>query len=256
MKALFGFHPVRELLRHRAQEVEKVWASASGKRLRAVQELAQRGGVSLEVVASHELSSLLAQVAQASGAGSGAGASVHNGFVAILRASARSDGAVASASASSSDRELIVLLEDIQDPRNLGAILRVCEGAGVGRVLVRDRGSAPMSATTIKASAGAAEYVVTERITNTAQEIERLKDQGFWCYGADAEGEPPWAIDLCGPVVLCLGGEDKGLRSRTRGLCDGLIGLPMRGRVASLNVATAASALLYEALRQRSEVKS
>jgi len=108
-----------------------------------------------------------------------------------------------------------------------------------------------MSAVAVKAAAGASEYVAVERFTNTSRQLEQLKDQGYWCYGADAEGVAPWELDLSGPIVLCLGGEDKGLRNRTRGLCDGLIGLPMRGHVESLNVATAASALLYEAVRQR-----
>ena len=149
------------------------------------------------------------------------------------------------------DRDLVVLLEDIQDPRNLGALLRVCEGAGVGRVLIRDRGAAPLTPTVVAASAGATEWLEVERVTNTAAELERLKETGFWIYGAAEGGESPWAIDLTGPVVLCFGGEEKGLRRLTRERCDRLVGLPMRGRVQSLNVATAAAALLYEAVRQR-----
>jgi 23S rRNA (guanosine2251-2'-O)-methyltransferase len=90
-----------------------------------------------------------------------------------------------------------------------------------------------------------------ERIVNAAAELERLKEAGFWIYGADAGGDPPWTADLTGKVVLCLGGEEKGLRALTRKVCDRLLGLPMRGRVGSLNVATAAAALLYEAVRQR-----
>ena len=83
------------------------------------------------------------------------------------------------------------------------------------------------------------------------QRIERLKEEGYWVYGTDPEGEPPWEVDLTGKVVLCFGGEEKGLRARTRQLCDRLIGLPMRGRVGSLNISTAAAAVLYEAVRQR-----
>jgi 23S rRNA (guanosine2251-2'-O)-methyltransferase len=149
------------------------------------------------------------------------------------------------------DSGLVVLLEDVQDPRNLGALLRVCEGAGAGRVLIRDRGSAPVSPTVVKTSAGAAEWLSIERITNTAQALSQLKDAGFWVYGTDAGGVPPWAVDLTGKVVLCFGGEEKGLRARTRQICDGMIGLPMRGRVGSLNIATAAAAVLYDAVRQR-----
>ncbi|HEX5757896.1 MAG TPA: RNA methyltransferase [Thermoanaerobaculia bacterium] len=144
-----------------------------------------------------------------------------------------------------------MLVEDVQDPRNLGALLRVCEGAGVGRVLVRDRGSAPLTPAVVKTAAGAAEWLAVERIVNPAQSLEALKAEGFWVYGAAQGGEAPWNVDLTGKVVLCLGGEERGLRARTRGLCDRLVGLPMRGRLESLNLATAAAALLYEAVRQR-----
>ncbi len=167
---------------------------------------------------------------------------VHNGFVAEIRSAAK---------VAQGDPDLLVLLEDVQDPRNLGAILRVCDGAGVGRVLIRDRGSAPLSPIAVKTSAGAAEGLDVVRITNTAQSLEDAKRDGFWVYGADAGGKPVWEADLSGKVLLCLGGEEKGLRQRTRELCDVLVALPMLGRVASLNVATAASALLFEAVRQR-----
>ena len=102
-----------------------------------------------------------------------------------------------------------------------------------------------------RASAGASEWLGLERVTNSGTEIERLKSQGFWIYGAAAGGDRPWDCDLTGKIVLCLGGEEKGLRHRTRKLCDRLVGLPMRGQVSSLNLSTAAAALLYEAVRQR-----
>lgn len=167
---------------------------------------------------------------------------VHNGVAAEVRASEGASGA---------DSGLVVLIEDVQDPRNLGAILRVCEGAGVGEVLIRDRGSAPLSAAAVKTSAGATEHLAIRRVTNSAREIETLQKDGFWVYGADGEGDPVWEVDLTGKLCLCLGGEEKGLRPRTQKVCDRLVALPMRGRVGSLNVATAAAALLYEAVRQR-----
>ena len=208
-----------------------VSASRTGRRREEIEEACRRHRVPFVVVPERALADLAGPA--------------HNGMAAEVReaeAAPRAGG----------DAELIVLLEDVQDPRNLGALLRVCEGAGVGQVLIRDRGSAPVSPTVAKTSAGATEWLEIERITNTATEIERLKEQGFWVYGTDAEGEPPWEVDLTGKVVLCLGGEEKGLRSRTRQLCDRMIGLPMRGRVDSLNIATAAAAVLYDAVRQRS----
>ncbi len=230
---LYGYHPVREALRHRPHEVVRVLVSATrtGRRREEIAEACERHRVPFEVVPERALTAI-------------AGAA-HNGMAAEVRAQAPS-------AQTGGDPELVVLLEDVQDPRNLGALLRVCEGVGVGRVLIRDRGSAPVSPTVAKTSAGATEWLEVERITNSGQELERLKEAGYWVYGTDPAGDPPWDVDLTGKVVLCLGGEEKGLRSRTRQICDRMIGLPMRGRVDSLNIATAAAAVLYEAVRQRS----
>jgi len=227
---------VREALRHRPHEVARVLVSASrtGRRREEIEELCQRHRVPFEVVPERALSERAGPA--------------HNGMAAEVRAVATPAGP---APGQAADSGLVVLLEDVQDPRNLGAVLRVCEGAGVGRVLIRDRGSAPVSPTVVKTSAGAAEWLAIERIPNTAQALQRLKDDGFWVYGTDAEGVPPWAVDLTGKVVLCFGGEEKGLRARTRQICDRMIGLPMRGQVGSLNIATATAAVLYDAVRQR-----
>ncbi|HVS16006.1 MAG TPA: RNA methyltransferase [Thermoanaerobaculia bacterium] len=229
-----GFHPVRELLRHRPQEARALWIGArrGGPRRAELVALAARHGVEVRTVPEAEFDAL--------------GPARHNGFALEVAPAARTGGG-----APAGDPELVVLLEDIQDPRNLGALLRVCEGAGVGRVLVRDRGSAPLSPAAVKASAGAVEWLPVERVVNSSQEIERWRADGYWIYGADAAGAAPWTVDLTGRVALCLGGEERGLRRLTRDSCDALLGLPMRGRIASLNVATAASALLYEAVRQR-----
>jgi 23S rRNA (guanosine2251-2'-O)-methyltransferase len=233
---LYGYHPVREALRHRPHEVARVLVSASrtGRRREEIEDLCRRHRVACEIVPERALSERAGPA--------------HNGMAAEVRAAASDP---APGTLQSADPGLVVLLEDVQDPRNLGAVLRVCEGAGVGRVLIRDRGAAPVSPTVVKTSAGAAEWLDIERIPNTAQALERLKEEGYWVYGTDAEGVPPWAVDLTGKVVLCLGGEEKGLRARTRQICDRMIGLPMRGRVGSLNISTAAAAVLYDAVRQR-----
>jgi 23S rRNA (guanosine2251-2'-O)-methyltransferase len=232
---LYGYHPVREALRHRPQEVSRVLVSAArtGKRREEVEELCRRHHVAFEVVTERVLSERAGPA--------------HNGMAAEVR-----EAKAAASGGGAGDLGLVVLLEDVQDPRNLGALLRVCEGAGAGRVLIRDRGSAPVSPTVAKTSAGASEWLDIERISNTAMEVERLKEDGYWIYGTDAGGEPPWDLDLTGKVVLCFGGEEKGLRARTRQICDRMIGLPMHGKVGSLNIATAAAAVLYEAVRQRS----
>jgi 23S rRNA (guanosine2251-2'-O)-methyltransferase len=229
---LYGYHPVREALRHRPHEVARVLVSAArgGRRREEIEEACRRHRVPFEVVPERALAEIAGPA--------------HNGMAAEVRTAE-------AAPAAAGDADLVVLLEDVQDPRNLGAVLRVCEGAGAGRVLIRDRGSAPVSPTVAKTSAGATEWLEVERVTNSGIEIERLKEAGFWVYGTDPEGDPPWEVDLSGKIVLCFGGEEKGLRSRTRQLCDRMIGLPMRGRVGSLNIATSAAAVLYEAVRQR-----
>lgn len=244
---LYGFHPVREVLKSRPHDVERVACAASpggrhsGGRRGQIEDLCRRHGVEFRAASRQELDQL---AGEAGNADDGRGPAVHNGFVAWVRPAASVD-------AGRGDPDLVVLLEDVQDPRNLGAILRVCEGAGVGRVLIRDRGSAKIGDAAIKTSAGAAEHLPVERIVNTSRTLEELKEEGFWVYGADAAGDAPWTAELTGKVVLCMGGEADGLRRLTRERCDVLLGLPMRGKVASLNVATAASALLYEAIRQR-----
>ena len=237
---LYGYHPVREALRHRPHEVVRVLVAASrtGRRREELEELCRRHQILLEVIPERRLTELAGPA--------------HNGLAAEVRAA--SAVALEQAPAAlelTGDPDLLVLLEDIQDPRNLGAVLRVCEGAGVGQVLIRDRGSAPVSATVAKTAAGASEWLPIERIVNAARTLERLKEEGYWIYGTDAAGDPPWEVDLKGKVVLCFGGEEKGLRSLTRRICDRLIGLPMRGQVGSLNISTAAAAVLYDAVRQR-----
>lgn len=246
---VYGFHPVREALRHRPREVARVLVATGrgGGRRKEVEGFCLRAGVPCQAVPRGRLDELAA-------------GAPHNGFLAELSAAGVEGPAGGPGTGidqgvghepGGRDPDLVVLAEDVQDPRNLGALLRVCEGAGVGRVLIRHRGSAPLSPAAVKASAGAAEWLPVERVTNSADTIRRLKEDGFWVYGAAAGGRPPWEIDLGGKVVLVLGGEEKGLRRLTRELCDELVGLPMRGRVESLNVATAAAALLYEGVRQR-----
>lgn len=229
-----GFHPVREALRRAPGQVVRVLIERGrgGGRRREIEALCREGGVRVEEAEAAVLHRFAAGIS--------------NGFAAELE-----PRAAPTAGEGGGDVDLVVLAEDIQDPRNLGALLRVCEATGVGRMLLRERGSAPLSESAMKSSAGAAAWLPIERIGATALEIERLKERGFWVYGLAMEGEPPWQVDLTGKLAICVGGEESGLRRLTRERCDGLLGLPMRGRIESLNLATAAAAVLYEALRQR-----
>lgn len=232
MPYLSGYHSVNEALRSRPHDVRRILIGprAASGRAKMITALAERHGVVVKDTPNARLAELVSDR--------------HQGFVADLRPAVGREKTHA-------DVALVVLVEGVQDPRNLGALLRVCEGAGVGRVLIRDRGSSPITPTVVHTSAGATEWLEIERFTNTARVLEELKEDGFWIYGAVEGAQAPWTIDLTGKVVLCVGGEEKGLRARTRTLCDALVGLPMRGRIESLNLATAAAALLYEAVRQR-----
>lgn len=147
---------------------------------------------------------------------------------------------------------LIVALDEVQDPRNLGAVCRSAEFAGAAGVVVPERRAAAVTAVACKTSAGAVEHLEVAHVRNLADWLDSAKAAGFWIWGADAGAKAPaWGVDLKGPTVLVLGGEGKGLRPRVAKSCDELIALPRHGRVESLNVSAAAAALLFEALRQR-----
>jgi 23S rRNA (guanosine2251-2'-O)-methyltransferase len=147
---------------------------------------------------------------------------------------------------------LLVALDQVQDPRNLGAVCRSAEFAGAAGVVVPERRSAAVTAVACKASAGAVEHIEVAHVRNLSDWLAEAKEAGFWIWGADAAAEAaPWGVDLTGPTVIVLGGEGKGLRPRVASSCDGLVALPRRGQVDSLNVSAAATALLFEALRQR-----
>ena len=147
---------------------------------------------------------------------------------------------------------LIVALDQVQDPQNLGAICRTAECAGAAGVVMPERRSAEVTAAVCKASAGAVEHLPVARVRNLTDFLTAAKAAGLWCYGADAAATTSYdALDYAGGVVLVLGSEGQGLRPRVAGACDALVSLPMRGRIESLSVSAAAAVLLYEAARHR-----
>lgn len=147
---------------------------------------------------------------------------------------------------------LLLLLDGLEDPHNLGALLRTADAAGVDGVLIPQRRSCPLSATVGKTSAGAVEYVPVARVGNVVQTIKKLKAAGFWVAGADMDGtQVYYEADFTGALVLVIGGEGRGLSRLTRENCDFLVRLPMAGHINSLNASVAGAILLYEALRQR-----
>ncbi len=150
------------------------------------------------------------------------------------------------------EEPLLVALDQVQDPRNLGAVCRSAEAAGADGVVICERRAAEVTAAACKASAGALEHLSVARVRNLADWLRQAKAAGLWIWGAEAGAQmAPWELDLGGGTVLVLGGEGKGLRPRVASVCDGTVALPQRGKVGSLNVSAAAAALLFEALRQR-----
>lgn len=154
--------------------------------------------------------------------------------------------------ADSNEPPFVVLLDEIEDPHNVGAILRTADAAGVHGVLIPKRRSCPISATVAKTSAGAVEYVPVARIGNIGQTIKQLKEAGLWIVGADMDGDKEYyEADLTGPIAVVIGSEGKGMGRLTKEQCDFVVKIPMRGKINSLNASVACSLLLYEILRQR-----
>lgn len=154
---------------------------------------------------------------------------------------------------SKSPSALAVILDGVEDPHNLGAVIRTAESAGASGVIVPDRHSAPLSAAVARASAGAVAHLPVVRVGNIVRTIDELKRNGWWVVGVDPAGDRLWTeFRYDGPIVIVLGGEQRGVRRLVREHCDAVVRLPMRGKVESLNVSVAAGIVLYEVVRQRS----
>jgi 23S rRNA (guanosine2251-2'-O)-methyltransferase len=240
-RALAGFHAVAARLKHAADSIECLYVAGDRHdgRMRRLLETASQAGVRVVPVDEARLRGLAGEVP-------------HQGVVALC--------AEAAAPATSFDdvlnqvgpRTLLLLLDGVTDPRNLGACLRTADAAGVQAVLVpRDR-SAAMSPLVAKAAAGAAETVPLLAVTNLARTMEELKQAGVWIAGAAGEAEQSlYDLDLKRPLAWVLGAEGEGLRRLTRERCDWLARIPLQGNVDSLNVSVAAGVCLFETQRQR-----
>jgi len=150
----------------------------------------------------------------------------------------------------------IVILDQIQDPHNFGAIIRTACAAGVHGVIYQKKRSAGITSVVLKSSAGAVEHIKLSEVTNINYTIDKLKEKGLWITGADMGGESPYfKMDLKGPVALVIGNEGEGMRRLVKEKCDFLINIPMPGKISSLNASTAAAIIIYEVFRQRLQVK-
>ena len=153
--------------------------------------------------------------------------------------------------AAKNEDPFIILLDELQDPQNVGALIRTADAAGVHGIMMPKRRSCPLNAVVAKISAGAVEYVPVVQIGNIAQTIEELQKRGCWVVGADMDGATYYESNLKGPLVLVIGAEGKGLGRLVKQKCDAIVSIPMVGGVSSLNASNAGAILMYEAVRQR-----
>lgn len=233
---IYGINPVLEALK--TGRVTALWVSSSSNpRLKQIAELAARKGVALRTRDAAALERL-------------AEGGVHQGIVAELREA----GPVSVAELVRGARgvPLLVVLDSIEDPHNVGAILRTADAAGADGIVRQSRRAAPLGGAAAKASAGAVAHVPVADVVNIARAIEELKAAGVWTIGLAGEGTHRYdEVDLTAPSAIVLGAEGTGLRRLVRERCDWLVSIPMLGHVESLNVSVAAGIVLYEAVRQR-----
>ena len=222
---VYGRNAVREALRGR-RPVTRVWADKNAAREAWLQ------GVQVKEVSARDVEHLC-------------GSPDHQGVCADAGEYSYAD----SAGLLADDQALVVVLDEVQDPRNLGAVARVAETAGAAGLVIPERRAAQVTPVVCKTSAGAVEHLPVARVRNIADHLATARDAGAWIYGADASGIPYDQPDYSGRKVLVLGSEGRGLRPRVANACDELIALPIRGKVDSLNVSTAAAALVYGILQ-------
>lgn len=232
-----GVHAVFEALASQGQPVERLHIAreANSPKLKQILDLARDQGVPIR----KEDRAVLDRMAEGA---------VHQGIIAISAALKYADFEVLF----EADRPLVVILDGVEDPHNLGAVMRTAEACKAAGIVVPERHSAPLSATVIKASAGASAYIPVVRVKNLVSAIGEMKERGLWIVGVDPAGTQNWTdFDYKGPTALVLGGEHRGLRRLVREHCDVLVRIPMLGNIASLNISVAAGVLLYEVVRQR-----
>jgi 23S rRNA (guanosine2251-2'-O)-methyltransferase len=243
-RLVYGQNPVRELISARPQAVSVVFVAAgdSGPALKQVRELCARQRVAWEERERNELDALAGPDAR------------HQGVVAVTGEFEYAElDDVLDAVAAAGRAPLVVVLDGVTDPHNLGAVVRSAHVFGADVVVIAKDRAVGVTPVVVKASAGATEHLPIARVTNIAQTISALKERNIWSVAAVAtEGaQLPWQVDFAGAVAIVMGAEGQGLRPLVEKTCDLRVVIPMAGKVASLNVSVATGALLYEAARQR-----
>jgi len=241
MEVLYGLHPVEEALKAGRRRFDHVMVARErdDSKLERLVALCRESGVRVR----QETREQLTQLAQTP---------AHQGVVALVHGQEFLTIEDLFAPTTAGAARLLLALDGVEDPQNLGALLRVADGAGVDGVLLTERRSAPLSPVAVKASAGAAEHLRIARVVNLVRALEELKRQNLWIIGLDERGTCDYdQFDLTGNCVLVMGREGDGLHELVRRTCDHLLRIPMAGGVSSLNVSAAGAVVLYEASRQR-----
>jgi 23S rRNA (guanosine2251-2'-O)-methyltransferase len=250
MEVLYGVHSVEEALKAGRRRIDQVIVARErdDARLERLVNLCRQAGVRVRQDSRDQLT-LLAKTP------------AHQGIVAMARPQefltiedlfTRPAFSASGPASSPEPARLLLALDGVEDPQNLGALLRVADGAGVDGMVLTERRAAPLSAVAIKASAGAAEHLRIARVVNLVRALEDLKARNIWAIGLDERGTQDYdRFDFTGDCVLVLGREGAGLHDLVRKTCDHLLRIPMAGGVSSLNVSAAGAVVLYEAFRQR-----
>jgi 23S rRNA (guanosine2251-2'-O)-methyltransferase len=241
VQVIYGINPLLEVFFSHPEMLEKVVVAdrRGGNEVRKILKLAAEHGISVEFGGREQVEKLAPR-------------QVHQGVAAICRAHAYAtvDEVIAHRH-EKSKYDLVVLLDSVTDPQNLGSIIRTAHCCGANGVIIPENRAASVTASVAKASAGAVQYLPTAMVVNLVRTIEYLKERGFWIYGADAVARMDiQAPDYEGNIALVMGSEGRGIRPLIRKKCDFLISIPMRGQVASLNVSVAAGVILFEILRK------
>ena len=238
MDIIYGLHPVEEALRSGSRKFDHVCVARDrhDQRLQKIIDAAREQTVRLRFEPKEELTRL-------------AKTASHQGVVAVVRTREFLD---LEDLLTGPEPRLLLALDGIEDPQNLGALLRTADASGVDGILLTERRAAPVSPAAVKASAGAAEHVRIARVVNLVRALEQLKEQNLWCVGLDERGTTSYdQYDFTSNTVIVLGREGDGLHDLVRRTCDHLLCIPMAGAVSSLNVSAAGAVVLFEAARQR-----
>lgn len=235
---IFGRNPVIEALKSGAA-IDTIYISGGGGSLGLIKSLAKEKGVVVKDVQEKKLSQL-------------SGGASHQGVAAVMAcAEYVTLDDILAVSENKGTKPFIIICDEIEDPHNLGAIIRTAETSGADGIVIPKRRSAGLNGTVFKTSAGAASYVPVARVSNLAAAVDELKEKGVWIYGTDASGSEYTETDFTGACALVIGSEGFGISSLIQKKCDFMVKLPMMGKINSLNASVSAGIFMYEVLRQR-----